>query len=116
MPVVDPRLPSGFRFGTVAAAYQVEGATTEDGRGDSIWERFVRRPGAIIDGSNADTAADSYHRFREDVELLRRLGVDGSGVEPRRALDVEDDVAGAEVVEVEVHRRTVPNHRPPASR
>ena len=77
MPVVDPRLPSGFRFGTVAAAQQVEGATTEDGRGASIWDRFARRPGAIADGSDAATGADSYHRYAEDIELLRRLGVDG---------------------------------------
>ena len=76
MPVRGPRLPVGFRFGTVAAAYQVEGATDADGRGPTIWDRFARRPGAIVDGSNASRASDSYHRFDEDAELLARLGVD----------------------------------------
>lgn len=75
MPVVAPQLPAGFRFGTVAAAYQVEGAVAEDGRGASIWDTFARRPGAIQDGSDAAAACDSYHRYPEDVALLRRLGV-----------------------------------------
>ncbi|WP_017933400.1 glycoside hydrolase family 1 protein [Nocardioides sp. Iso805N] len=73
--MVAPQLPAGFRFGTVAAAYQVEGAVAEDGRGASIWDTFARRPGAILDGSDAASACDSYHRYPEDVALLRRLGV-----------------------------------------
>jgi beta-glucosidase len=70
------RLPAGFRFGTITSAYQVEGAVREDDRGDSIWDRFAQRPGAIVDGSDASVACDSYHRYPEDIELLRRLGVD----------------------------------------
>jgi len=77
VPVDVPRLPSGFRFGTVAAAYQVEGASGESDRGVSIWDRFAQRPGAIVDGSDASVACDSYHRYPEDIELLRRLGVGG---------------------------------------
>jgi beta-glucosidase len=67
----------GFRFGTVAAAYQIEGALAEDGRGPSIWDTFARRPGAIRDGSTAAVACDSYHRYGDDTALLRRLGVTG---------------------------------------
>ena len=74
---VAPQLPEGFRFGTVAAAYQVEGATGADGRGPSIWDTFARRPGAILDGSDARIACDSYHRYPEDIALLQRLGVTG---------------------------------------
>lgn len=77
MPVAVPQLPAGFRFGTVAAAYQVEGAVAEDDRGRSVWDTFALRPGAIRDGSDASVACDSYHRYLEDVELLRGLGVGG---------------------------------------
>jgi beta-glucosidase len=55
----------------------VEGAVAEDGRGPSIWDTFAMRPGAIADGSTAQVACDSYHRYREDVALLERLGVGG---------------------------------------
>jgi len=54
----------------------VDGAVDEDGRGESVWDRFSRKPGAILDGSDASVACDSYHRYPEDIELLRRLGVD----------------------------------------
>ena len=74
---VAPQLPEGFRFGTVTSAYQVEGAVAVDGRGPSIWDTFARRPGTILDGSDAGTACDSYHRYPEDIALLQRLGVTG---------------------------------------
>ena len=70
-------LPPDFRFGTSTASYQIEGAATEDGKGPSIWDTFVAQPGRIVDGSTGDVACDHYHRWREDVELLRRLGADG---------------------------------------
>ncbi|MCD0449767.1 beta-glucosidase [Actinocorallia sp. API 0066] len=72
-----PRLPAGFEFGTSTAAYQIEGAAAEDGRGPSIWDTFCARPGAIADGSSGAVATDHYHRYTEDVALLRGLGADG---------------------------------------
>ena len=70
-------LPPGFRFGTSTAAYQIEGATVEDGRGPSIWDTFSAEPGRISDGSTGAVACDHYHRFEEDVALLKELGAGG---------------------------------------
>jgi len=70
-----PRFPGGFTWGVATSAFQIEGATGEDGRGESIWDVFCRKPGAIRDQQNADVADDHYHRWREDVELMARLGV-----------------------------------------
>ncbi|MFN8191722.1 MAG: GH1 family beta-glucosidase, partial [Nocardioidaceae bacterium] len=72
-----PRLPEGFRFGTSTAAYQIEGAATEDGKGPSIWDTFAHEPGRIDDGSTGDVACDHYHRYVEDVALMKRLGTNG---------------------------------------
>ena len=72
-----PQLPAGFRFGTSTAAYQIEGAATEDGRGPSIWDTFCAREGRIADGSSGAVACDHYHRYAEDVALMRRLGAGG---------------------------------------
>ena len=69
------RFPPGFVWGVATSAYQIEGATHADGRGDSIWDEFCRRPGAIKDGSNGDRACDHYHRVDEDVSLIAGLGV-----------------------------------------
>ncbi len=66
--------PADFAWGFAASAYQIEGAATEDGRGESIWDRFARRPGAIDDGSTGDVACDHYHRYLEDVRLMADLG------------------------------------------
>ncbi|MCD9873393.1 GH1 family beta-glucosidase [Streptomyces guryensis] len=71
-----PVLPPGFRFGAATAAYQIEGAHDEDGRGPSVWDTFSHTPGRTLAGANGDTAADHYHRHREDVRLLHGLGVD----------------------------------------
>jgi beta-glucosidase len=68
--------PADFVWGTATAAYQVEGATTEGGRGDSIWDVFARTPGAIADGRTGDRAVEHYHRYLEDVEVMADLGVD----------------------------------------
>ena len=70
-----PAFPAGFTWGVATAAYQIEGAVAEDGRGDSIWDTFCRQPGAILDGQTGDVAADHYHRWPEDVELMARLGI-----------------------------------------
>ena len=67
--------PPGFRWGTATAAYQIEGAVHEDGRGPSIWDTFCHEPGKIRDGSTADVACDHYHRVKEDVALMKALGV-----------------------------------------
>ncbi|MBF4761899.1 beta-glucosidase [Nocardioides islandensis] len=72
-----PQLPPGFRFGTSTAAYQIEGAAGEDGRGPSIWDTFSHAPGRVKDGATGDVACDHYHRYAEDIALMRDLGVGG---------------------------------------
>src|SRR6195256_2800732 len=67
--------PKGFVWGTATSAYQIEGAVSEDGRGRSIWDTFAHTPGKIGDHSNADRANDHYHRYKEDVRLIKELGV-----------------------------------------
>jgi len=67
--------PSGFLWGAATAAYQIEGATREGGRGESIWDRFARSPGTIAGGETGDAACDHYHRWREDVALMKSLGL-----------------------------------------
>jgi len=68
------RFPRNFVWGVATSAYQVEGAAHEDGRGDSIWDEFCRRPGAIKDGSSGERACDHYHRVGEDIGLIASLG------------------------------------------
>ncbi|WIG57856.1 MAG: beta-glucosidase [Ktedonobacterales bacterium] len=65
--------PSGFLWGTATAAYQIEGAAREGGKGESIWDRFVHAPGTIADGSTGDIACDHYHRWSDDLDLMARL-------------------------------------------
>lgn len=67
--------PQNFLFGAATAAYQIEGAAFEDGRTASIWDAFSRVPGAVINGDNGDIACDHYHRYREDVALMKDLGL-----------------------------------------
>ena len=74
-PQPNSGFPEGFRWGTATSAYQIEGATQEDGRGVSIWDTFSRLPGKIRDGANADIACDHYHLYKEDVALMKALGV-----------------------------------------
>jgi beta-glucosidase len=66
--------PTGFVWGTATSAYQIEGAVDEDGRGRSIWDTYAHTPGKIGDHSNADRANDHYHRYKEDVRLIKELG------------------------------------------
>lgn len=74
--VVDlSSLPPGFVWGVATSAYQVEGAVDADGRRPSIWDTFCRRPNAVADGVTGDVACDSYHRWPEDLALLRTLNV-----------------------------------------
>jgi beta-glucosidase len=67
--------PRDFLWGVATSAQQIEGGTSEGGRGESIWDRFAATPGNIEDGSDASTACDHYHRWRDDVALLQWLGM-----------------------------------------
>ncbi|MCU1490039.1 MAG: Beta-glucosidase [Acidimicrobiaceae bacterium] len=67
--------PQGFVWGAATAAYQIEGAATEDGRGASVWDTFSHTPGKVCRGDTGDIACDSYHRYRDDVALLSGLGL-----------------------------------------
>lgn len=69
------KLPPRFLVGAATCAYQIEGAPTANGKGESIWDRFTKKPGVIIDGSSGDTACDHYHRLREDIALMKQLGL-----------------------------------------
>jgi beta-glucosidase len=67
--------PPGFLWGTATASYQIEGGWKEDGKGESIWDRFSHSPGRITDGNTGDIACDSYHRAAEDVRIIKELGL-----------------------------------------
>lgn len=75
MSVGKSEFPEGFLWGAGTSAYQIEGAAREDGRGESIWDRFTRRPYAVRNGDNGDVACDHYHRVDEDVALMAALGL-----------------------------------------
>jgi len=65
--------PADFAWGVATSAYQIEGAASEDGRGPSVWDTFSKQPGATFEGQTGEVACDHYHRYREDVELMRSL-------------------------------------------
>lgn len=67
--------PDNFLWGTATASYQIEGAWNEDGKGESIWDRFAHTPGRVLNGETGDVACDHYHRWREDVQLMKELGL-----------------------------------------
>lgn len=69
-----PTFPKAFVWGVAAAAYQIEGAAHEDGRGDSIWDVYCRTPGNVWSNQSGDIACDHYHRYQEDVGLIRQIG------------------------------------------
>lgn len=69
------QFPSDFWWGAATAAYQVEGAWNEDGRSLSIWDTYTHIPGNIRNGDNGDVACDSYHRYDEDISLMKKLGI-----------------------------------------
>ncbi|HEY7688579.1 MAG TPA: family 1 glycosylhydrolase, partial [Dongiaceae bacterium] len=67
------RFPAGFVIGAATASYQIEGSVAEDGRGESIWDRFAHTPGKIKDGRTGDMACDHYRRWQDDIELMAQL-------------------------------------------
>jgi beta-glucosidase len=69
------RFPAGFTWGAATSSYQVEGGTAADGRGKSIWDSFVNEPGRVVDGSNGDTAIDSYRNIAGDIATIKSLGL-----------------------------------------
>ena len=71
----DVRFPPGFVWGTATAAYQIEGASQDDGAGPSIWDRFSHTPGLMTNGDTGDIACDHYHRYPEDIAIMRDLGM-----------------------------------------
>jgi len=70
------QFPADFVWGAATAAYQVEGAAAEDGRSESIWDRFSATPGNVVNGDTGTVACDYYHRYGEDIRLMRELGLD----------------------------------------
>ena len=72
---MSTQFPPDFCWGTATASFQIEGATQEDGRGESIWDRFAAVPNNILTGETGDPACDSYHRYGEDIAIMQELGV-----------------------------------------
>lgn len=70
------QFPDGFVWGAATASYQIEGAVNEDGRGESIWDRFCRTEGKVHNGDTGDVACDHYHRWPEDITLMQDIGID----------------------------------------
>ena len=74
--IMSTQFPPEFVWGAATASYQIEGAATEDGRGESIWDRFCATPGRVANGDTGAIACDFYHRYRDDAKLMRDLGLD----------------------------------------
>jgi len=73
--MVFPQMGKGFLFGAASASYQIEGAAREDGKGLSVWDEFAHRKGKVRKNQNADTACDHYHRYAEDVALMKEMNL-----------------------------------------
>lgn len=103
------KFPAGFLWGAATAAYQIEGAWNEDGKGESVWDRFTHTPHRILNGDTGDIACDHYHRMPEDVGLMKELGLqsyrfsvswprvipEGVGAVNERGLDFYDRLVDA---------------------
>jgi beta-glucosidase len=76
MTIDTSSFPSDFVWGAATASFQIEGATHEDGRGESVWDRFCATPGKVRGGDTGEVACDFYHRYRDDVRLMKELGLD----------------------------------------
>jgi beta-glucosidase len=75
MTVARATFPERFLWGAATAAYQIEGAWDEDGKGESIWDRFAHTPGKICNGDSGDVAGDHYHHWAEDISLMKLMGL-----------------------------------------
>jgi beta-glucosidase len=107
--MAEAGFPKGFLWGAATAAYQIEGAIHEDGKGESIWDRFCQVPGAVHRGDMGAIACDHYHRWPTDVENMRDLGLrayrfsiswprvfpQGSGKKNRKGLDFYETLVDA---------------------
>jgi beta-glucosidase len=71
------RFPDGFHWGAATSAYQIEGSPLADGAGPSIWQRFAHTPGMMVNGDTGDIACDHYRRYKDDVQLMKALGLKG---------------------------------------
>lgn len=69
------RFPDGFLWGAATSSYQIEGAVAEDGRSESVWDRFCRIPGRVMNGDTGAVACDHYHRWRDDIRIMEELGL-----------------------------------------
>lgn len=69
------KFPENFLWGAATSSYQIEGAAHADGRGMTIWDTFSRTPGKVVNGDNGDVAADHYHRYKDDVAIMKHLGL-----------------------------------------
>lgn len=69
------KFPEGFKWGVATASYQIEGAYNEDGRGETIWDRYCAVPGNVLNGDDGKIACDHYHRYKEDVKLMKSMGI-----------------------------------------
>jgi beta-glucosidase len=67
--------PKDFTWGAAAASYQIEGAASEDGKGPSVWDMFCKKPGAVFQSHTGDVACDHYHRYQEDIGLMKQIGL-----------------------------------------
>ncbi|HVM58065.1 MAG TPA: GH1 family beta-glucosidase [Gaiellaceae bacterium] len=74
---ISSPFPPDFVWGAATAAYQIEGAAHEEGRGESVWDRFCATPGKVRNGDSGAVACDFYHRYADDIELMQKLGIDG---------------------------------------
>jgi len=107
--VIRIPFPDDFTWGVAASAYQIEGGWDEDGKGVSIWDTFCHTPGNIINGETGDIAIDHYHRYKEDIALMAKLGIpayrfsiawtrvlpDGTGEVNQKGLDFYDRLVDA---------------------
>ncbi len=69
------KFPKDFIWGAATASYQIEGAAAEDGKGPSIWDTFAHTPGKVANGEHGDIACDHYHKFKEDVAIMKEMGL-----------------------------------------
>ena len=117
------KFPEGFLWGAATAAYQIEGAWNEDGKGESVWDRFAHTPHRVLNGDTGDIACDHYHRMNEDVALMKELGLqtyrfstawtrvlpEGVGTVNARGLDFYDRLVDA-LLEAGIKPNATLNH------